>query len=947
MLGSRNAHMKTFLVTLLGLIFFGEPTLAAPRAAAGLVIYSSVANYPEIYEFSSITQKNRFDSVVACPDGRSLSCKTESILAVVNYPQGNALPENEEEVQNNIQNIAALQQQYPKFKTQLQLAESKWKNALEIGRQLKRNAPAFSKPSPSPEAVSTTDRSTTPVVPEQLSQEVQLTRDTNLFFKESAYRMAKKGEILTVLQYRADTKKYYVLSSDPNGKSIALNVDADAVILVPKDADELALNGISAFQHGKFPDAIRLLRSASSVDAQAGRFSKMSSSIESIVKALNDLGQASSEYASKKADLDQKRRFLKTESLPNALDQNSYRKENAISRLQDLDAAENAFKKNISEKEKLLKDCLAAMDEIANQEISSGAYSTALNIKHGLQNIANASLSAKDSSSDSFDSGLTAIAEKASIANKHLFVAREQIRQKQIVKASATILAGLEAEPGNHALQKVLKQTYAILLDANRNLAKALSLSENKDFEGASALLQRIQEQVIDRPEVFSLEKRVTKIIAEKELKLRQAQTDEEAGNFESALTIYETYKSNDAVARVLPKLAKMEETNGNFTKASELYTRAGLASDVQRIVTQKAKQDEKYKTASILLALGKFDEAIAIFDEYKDNGSRISALIAKGSTLEDQQEFDKAMSAYQVAGALEQISKLKAFRENRIKWAEDGTNQEKAGNYDAALELFTKGKLQKDIQRVAKTMAKDFEAKKDFESAAGYYELAGEFESAGDIRKKHDIAKETVKRHLSPQEIFVRCSPACVTIETSKGLGSGFFVGKNGYLLTNRHVIADADDVAIITSTGKRYPAKVIESSKIPDIALLKAEINTHPVLTLGDSSKAETGQTVYAIGSPKGLQQSFTGGMISNTDRTDSFGNPSFQISVLINHGNSGGPLIDETGSVVGINTSGEGTFGFYQGKGIGTDVQGINYAIRINEARELLVKHSVQRH
>jgi serine protease Do len=170
-------------------------------------------------------------------------------------------------------------------------------------------------------------------------------------------------------------------------------------------------------------------------------------------------------------------------------------------------------------------------------------------------------------------------------------------------------------------------------------------------------------------------------------------------------------------------------------------------------------------------------------------------------------------------------------------------------------------------------------------------------------------------------------------------GLGSGFFVAKGGYILTNYHVVEGSVRIKILTAAQKTIDARVVKSSKVPDLALLIADIQEHPVLKLANSDEVETGAHVAAIGSPKGYQQSFTPGAISSTER-DYMGNKCFQMSVLINHGNSGGPLLDEMGRVVGINTFGEGTAAVLRnGVKIGSDVQGINFAVKINEALGLL--------
>ena len=286
--------------------------------------------------------------------------------------------------------------------------------------------------------------------------------------------------------------------------------------------------------------------------------------------------------------------------------------------------------------------------------------------------------------------------------------------------------------------------------------------------------------------------------------------------------------------------------------------------------------------------------------------------------------------------------------REKREKLLSEGLDQERAANYDRALELFTQAGSRSDIVRLASSVARDFEKKGDFESAAAYFESAGLYEEAGRIRKTHDLSKSASKRHLDATEIYRSCGPACVTVLCKRGdghtgQGSGFFISKDGYILTNNHVVLNAKSVTIETSSGRTYAVEVIQTSKTPDLALLKAEINQAPFLKLGNSDKMETGGAVFAIGTPKGLAQSITSGIISFSDREYN-GNKVFQINVLINHGNSGGPLINCMGEVVGVNSFGEGTVGVLSnGTHVGSDIQGINYAIKINEARDMIFRHA----
>ena len=202
-----------------------------------------------------------------------------------------------------------------------------------------------------------------------------------------------------------------------------------------------------------------------------------------------------------------------------------------------------------------------------------------------------------------------------------------------------------------------------------------------------------------------------------------------------------------------------------------------------------------------------------------------------------------------------------------------DATRQEQAANQDRALELFQKANAKSDVERVAGKMAKESEAKKDYESAAAYFEIAGLYEEAGRIRRSFDLSRTTSLGKLSDPEIFKRCGPGCVTVMSASaegvGLGSGLFVGKGGYILTNNHVIEGATRIKIVTSTRKVIDAELVSASRVPDDALLKADITDHPILKLGDPTKVETGAHVAAIGSPKNLPQSFTAGSISNTER------------------------------------------------------------------------------
>ncbi len=140
-----------------------------------------------------------------------------------------------------------------------------------------------------------------------------------------------------------------------------------------------------------------------------------------------------------------------------------------------------------------------------------------------------------------------------------------------------------------------------------------------------------------------------------------------------------------------------------------------------------------------------------------------------------------------------------------------------------------------------------------------------------------------------------------------AQSLGSGFVIDKNGYVLTNHHVVKDADEIIVKFSDRRELVAKLIGSDARTDVALLKVEATDLPVVSIGEPSKLQVGEWVLAIGSPFGFEQSVTAGIVSAKGRSLPGGNyvPFIQTDVAINPGNSGGPLFNMDGKVVGINS------------------------------------------
>jgi S1-C subfamily serine protease len=186
--------------------------------------------------------------------------------------------------------------------------------------------------------------------------------------------------------------------------------------------------------------------------------------------------------------------------------------------------------------------------------------------------------------------------------------------------------------------------------------------------------------------------------------------------------------------------------------------------------------------------------------------------------------------------------------------------------------------------------------------------------------------------------------APAVVTISSrasgSEGVGSGFIFNANGWILTNKHVVADADTLSVRLNDTRTFPASVYGIDTLTDLAIVKINAKDLPVATLGVSSGLKPGQLAIAIGNPLGtFENTVTTGVVSGLGRQITAGGGSsqaaeqlnnlIQTDAAINPGNSGGPLVDSSGEVIGINTA------------VNENAQGIGFAIPIDVAKPILAQ------
>ncbi len=192
---------------------------------------------------------------------------------------------------------------------------------------------------------------------------------------------------------------------------------------------------------------------------------------------------------------------------------------------------------------------------------------------------------------------------------------------------------------------------------------------------------------------------------------------------------------------------------------------------------------------------------------------------------------------------------------------------------------------------------------------------------------------------YLTTPELYARCAPSVVTVLTDGGVGSGFVISEDGYLATAAHVVEGAKNISVLFSDGSEYPAVVVGGSSLCDLALLKIEATGLSAVTFGSSSGLLIGERVVAIGTPASADYagSVSSGEISYLNRTvrvreedGSLKKTMFllQTDATLNHGNSGCPLFDSYGRVVGIVTM-----------KLGADYDGVGFAIPSDGAKALL--------
>lgn len=219
---------------------------------------------------------------------------------------------------------------------------------------------------------------------------------------------------------------------------------------------------------------------------------------------------------------------------------------------------------------------------------------------------------------------------------------------------------------------------------------------------------------------------------------------------------------------------------------------------------------------------------------------------------------------------------------------------------------------------------------------------------------KTIDVTTNSTSTKMTPQDVYENYVNAVVLVYNqgttstywgqaeSQSSGSGMIISKDGYVLTNNHVVEGAEKLTVMTTSGEEYDATVIGADEVNDVALLKIEGDEDfPTVSIGDSDQIEVGEQVCAIGNPLGeLTNTLTVGYVSALDREISESSTGttinmFQTDCAINSGNSGGPIFDMNGNVVGITTAKYSSSGYSNA----ASVEGIGFCIPVNDAMSIV--------
>ena len=317
--------------------------------------------------------------------------------------------------------------------------------------------------------------------------------------------------------------------------------------------------------------------------------------------------------------------------------------------------------------------------------------------------------------------------------------------------------------------------------------------------------------------------------------------------------------------------------------------------------VRKKATAELNDARENLIRQLRDADAMILIYHNKKDYN--VVSILA--NTMLSINERSLPKDAYRPMLTREKIVSLNTFIRSRVDWLEAAKNAESSQQYEEAIRLYAKAHLEESKKRCANLLAVKLEELKLFGSALEYYEMAGNNEKAIEIRSNPFIPTDQFKV-LRQDEILAKIAPSCVRISHENDHGTGFFFKKGGYILTNRHLVEKKNSLNVTLDDGSSFKAKIIATSPEYDLAIIKIDFNEHFIIGFR-SQKTTLDLPVTLIGFPADTNTAAMNfGSITKIDQ-ELKGHPVYQLDITANQGNSGGPVVDQTGQFVGMLTYG----------------------------------------
>ena len=322
------------------------------------------------------------------------------------------------------------------------------------------------------------------------------------------------------------------------------------------------------------------------------------------------------------------------------------------------------------------------------------------------------------------------------------------------------------------------------------------------------------------------------------------------------------------------------------------------------KTLREKASQRIVDKQRDLTTQLQESDFILNDFNKLQDFG----VVLVFAETVRTINERSLPKNMFKPSFTEHSISSIREFIQFKDEWLLTAKNAESAENFEEAMRYFSKAKDQVGKKRCALRIAQDFEKGKLYGTAIEYYEIAGDFKKAAAVRHENpDLRLESFKK-LDAEGLFAKVAPCCVRILNGNGLGSGFFFKQGGYILTNGHVVSAKGSITVKLDDGRALEAKLVAKSTDVDLAIIRVALSEHNSIQFRVGGETRIGLPVSLIGYPEVDLPTATmnSGRVSNTNRFFQ-NNPVYQLDVSANHGNSGGPVVDECGLLVGILTFG----------------------------------------